>query len=410
MTISAMQGPLVVGFTELSGGVASPGLNSDAGPSLFSGVGLLDPRAFFGYEPCSASGSACAAWGAGLRYPTINAIPMTLSNTIIAAAAHTVGGTAMTLASANADGIAVGVSVTRADTGVIVKNLLKLDPAVASVTATIALGSNVMTVTAVGAPGGHCYNQLCAGMVLKDATNSGYLPTGTYIVGGAWNGQGTGFGGLGTYLLSASATTAISGDNITGLFTNIAANGIPSSFIPFGSSGSVQLWNPADMISRAVSITSTTSQVAQTFTVNGLDVFGYPMTEVITTVGTSATTTNGKKAFKYIYSVTPSVTDGTGSYSVGTQDIVGYPIRTDNFTVGADFDCTMMFNAANIVATTGYVAAVLTTATNSTGDVRGTYALQTASNGTLRYVVTQRPQTAAYGQSALYGVNQFTAW
>ena len=411
MSISAFQGPLIAGFSELVGGAVSPGTNPDAGPSLLSGLGLLDPRAFFGYEPGSAAGSACVGWNSGLRYPTINAIPMTLSATIIAAAAHTVGGTAMTLASANADGIAVGVSVTRADTGAVVKNLLKLDPAVASVTASIPLGSNIMTVTAVGAPGGHCYNQLCAGMVLKDATNSGYLPTGTYIVGGAWNGQGTGFGGLGTYLLSAAATTAISGDNITGLFTNIAANGVLYSFTPFGSSGSVQAWNPGDMISRAVSITSTTSQVVQTFTINGLDVFGYPMTEVITLSGTTATTTNGKKAFKYISSVTPSVTDSTGSYSVGTQDIVGYPIRTDNFTVGADFDCTMMFNAANIVATTGYTAAVLTSpATSSTGDVRGTYALQTSSNGTLRYIVTQRPQPAAYGISALYGVSQYTAW
>src|SRR6185312_8339984 len=355
MSITAHSGPLVVGFTEISGGAASPGINPEAAPSLFPGPALLDPRLYYGYQPGQNFGSVVAGWEDSVRSNTINAIPMTLSSTIIAAAAHTVGGTPMTLASANADGVAVGVSIMRPDTAAVASGLLKLDPAVASVVATIALGSNVMTVTAVNAAGGHCYNQLCPGMVLKDATNAGYLPTGTYVIGGAWNGQGSGFGGLGTYLLSAAATTAISGDTLTGLFTNIVANGVPFSTIPFGPAGTVQLWNPGDMISRAVKIVSTTSQVVQTFTVNGLDVYGYGMTEVITTVGTSATTTNGKKAFKYISSVTPSVTDGTGNYSVGTQDVIGFPLRSDNFQIGADFDTSMMFNNAEIASATGYL-------------------------------------------------------
>lgn len=132
---------------------------------------------------------------------------------------------------------------------------------------------------------------------------------------------------------------------------------------------------------------------------------------MITTVGTSATTTNGLKAFKYIFSVTPSVTDGTGNYSVGTQDVIGYPLRTDNFTVGAEFDLTMMWNTALVAATTGYTAAVLTTPTNATGDVRGTWALTgAASNGTLRFIVAQRPQPAQFGQAALLGNTQYTAW
>lgn len=410
MSVTAFTGPLVVGWTELSGGVASPGLNPEQGPSLLAGLGTLDPRPYFGYEPGQPVGNPIAAWNGSLRGNTVNAMPMTLSATIIAAAAHTVGGTPMTLASTTVDGLAVGVSMYRSDTGAVVKNLLKLDPAVASVVATIASGSNIMTVTAVNAPGGHCYNQICPGMVLKDATNAGFLPVGAYVTGGAWNGLGSGFGGLGTYTLSAAATSAITGDTLTGLFTNIAANNVPYSTIPFGSAGTVQFWNPGDMISRAVSITSTTSQVVQTFTVNGLDVYGYPLTEVITTVGTSAATTLGKKAFKYISTVTPSITDGTGSYSVGTQDVVGFPLRSDNFQVGADFDLSMMFNNASIAATTGYTAAVLTTPTGATGDVRGTYALQTASSGTLRLIFRQGIQPASFGQLGLLGNNQFSAW
>ena len=405
MTITANAGPHVI-FTD-----PIANANPELGPSLIiQGSGLLDPRPFYTYNPGQNLGAFTTGWILNSRITTINAIPMTLSNTIIAAAAHTVGGTAMTLASANADGIAVGVTITRADTGVSVSKLLKLDPLVASVTASIPLNSNIMTVTAVGAAGGHCYNQLCAGMVLKDATNSTYLPTGTYITGWAPNGGGTGIGGLGTYTLSAAATTAISGDNITGIFTNSPV-GYYYSTVPFGQAATIQPYNPTDMISRAVSITSTTSQVVQTFTVNGYDVYGYPMTEVITLSGTTATTTNGKKAFKYIASVTPSVTDATGNYSVGTQDIVGFPLRSDNYQVGQEFDTTLMFNNAVIASATGYTAAVLTTPTNATGDVRGTYALQTSSNGTLRLVVSQTPQVPAYGSAVgLFGNAQFTAF
>jgi len=123
-----------------------------------------------------------------------------------------------------------------------------------------------------------------------------------------------------------------------------------------------------------------------------------------------ATTTNGKKAFKYISSVTPSVTDATGNYSVGTLDIVGFPLRSDNYQVGSDFDVALVMNNAAIVSSTGYVAAVLTTPTATTGDVRGTYALQTASNGTLRFITSQRPQAAAFGQAGLLGNTNYTAW
>lgn len=401
MSISAFQGPLIA-----FGQADSSDSNPELGPSLANaGYGLLDPRAAYNYNPGQNFGSATAGWGAISRITTLNAIPMTASATIIAAAQHTTGGTKLTLASTSVDGLAVGVSVPRVDTGALLTGLLKIDPLVASVTANVPLGSNIMTVTAVNAAGGHAYNQLCQGMVLKDATNAGYLPTGTYITGGGWNGGGTGGGLLGAYTLSAAATTAISGDTLTGLFTGYY------STAPFGQAGTVQFWNPADMCARAVSITSTTSQVAQTFTVNGLDAYLYPVTEVITLSGTGATTTNGKKAFKYIVSVTPSVTDGTGSYSVGTQDLVGLPLRSDAFQVGAEYDVSLMFNNATIAASTGYTAAVLTTPTSSTGDVRGTYALQTSSSGTLRLIATQSPLIGNLNSGiGLFGQPQFASF
>lgn len=386
MGTSAETGPLIV-FGQASTG---NDFNSEKAPSLFvSGTGVLDHRPYYGYDPGQAAGTQTMGWGATSRITTINAIPMTKSATIIAAAANTVNGTPMVLASTSVDGLAVGAAINRADTGAAVTGLLKIDPLVASVTASIPLGSNVMTVTAVNAAGGHCYNQLCIGMVLKDATNAGYLPVGTSIIGMASNaGQlgMTGGGLLGTYLLSAAATTAISGDTITGLFT-----GCPAA-VPYGQQSTVQFWNPADMSARTLLYTcNNASGAGGTFTANGFDVYGYAISETVTIAPGTALTIAGLKAFKFIQSIVPNFTDATYTYSVGTNDVVGLPLRSDAYQVGAEYDVSLMYNNATIAASTGYLAAVLTTPTATTGDVRGTYALQTTSNGTLRLIATQTP-------------------
>ena len=380
MSVTANAGPYV-SFGDAAGN------NPHIGPSLFyAGTGIPDPRTYLGFQV--GRSKIRGAWNATSRITTLNAIPMTKSATIIAAANNVTSGTAMTLASANADGIAVGVQITRSDTGVLSPaTLLKLDPLVASVTANIPLGSNIMTVTAVNSAGGHCYNQLCAGMVLKDATNSTYLPTGTTIIGWSPNGGGTGGGLLGTYTLSAAATTAISGDTITGLYT-----GNPLT-IGYGPDASINFYNPGDMSSRTLLYTcNNSSGVGGTFTTNGFDVYEYPITETVTIAPGSALTIAGTKAFKFIQSITPGFTDGTYTYSVGTNDVIGLPMRSDAYQVGAEYDVSLMWNNATIAASTGYLAAVLTTPTATTGDVRGTYALQSAaSNGTLRVMATQTP-------------------
>lgn len=407
MAITANEGPYVA-FGNLPS--PPPENNPSLGPSLFfAGAALLDPRPFYTYL---GRGRRIAAWNTTSRITTLNAIPMTKSATIIAAAANTVSGTPMTLASTSVDGLAVGVTITRADTNVAAASLLKLDPLVASVVATIALGSNIMTVTAVNAAGGHCYNQLCPGMVLKDATNSTYLPTGTYITGWAANQQGTGAGLLGTYTLSAAATTAISGDTITGLFTG---NSTTPAFLPtvaFGADGTVQCWNPADMSTRTLLYTcNNSSGTGGNFTANGFDVYGYPITETVTIAPSGALTIAGTKAFKFISSITPAFSDATYTYSVGTNDVVGLPLRSDAYQVGAEYDVSLMFNNAAIASSTGYLAAVLTTPTAITGDVRGTYALQTASSGTLRLVATQTPLAANLGTAiGLFGQPHYAAF
>lgn len=388
MSVTANAGPYV------SFGQASyEDNNPQEGPSLFyAAQGILDPRSQFTYAPGSSSAHPFYGFLGTNRIVGVNACPVTLSATLIAAAAHTTSGTKMTLASAAASGLAVGVSITRQDTGVAVTGLLELDPAVAVATATIAAGTTVMNVTALSTGTGD--NVFFPGMTLSGTS----IVAGTTILS-----YGTGTGGLGTYNISTPPSAGISGGTITGKYSG------PALGTAFGSAGTVNLWNPACLLGRAVSITSTTSQVdASTFTVRGFDVYGFPMTEVITLSGTVATTTNGKKAFKYILSVTPNTTDGTGSYSVGTTDIIGLPIRSDTFQAGADYDVSLMMNNAAITSSTGYTKADKTTATASTGDVRGTYALQTASNGTLRFISQHSPVgPALLTSSGLFGVPQY---
>jgi hypothetical protein len=140
-------------------------------------------------------------------------------------------------------------------------------------------------------------------------------------------------------------------------------------------------------------------------------VYGFPMTETVTIAPASALTIAGLKAWKYISSITPGFTDATYTYSVGTNDVIGFPIRSDNFQSGVSFDVSLMMNNAAITATTGYIAAVKTTATATTGDVRGTYALQTSANGTLAFSVKQDPLVPNINSAVgLYGVSQYTAW
>jgi hypothetical protein len=166
------------------------------------------------------------------------------------------------------------------------------------------------------------------------------------------------------------------------------------------------------ILGRAVSVTAATGATYTTATVNGYDVYGYPMTEAITL--TANTTANGKKAFKYIRSVVLSggTADTTHAYSVGTTDIIGLPIRSDFFgdvlvNYAASLTATTLVTAA-----TGYTASVQTTPSATTGDVRGTYEVQTASaTGANRLIVRQSPQLYNIGSIAgLFGATQYSAF
>jgi len=409
MSISAFSGPLVsFGQNTNPNSPTMTDYNPEAGPSLFyNGVALLDQRWPYSYEPGQNFGNVTAGFSVQ-NVQTLNVVPYALSATAISAALATTASTPVILVSSSSTttGVATAVSINRADTGAAVTGLLAID-GYTSVTGYVSNGTsgtagNILIVSTAS------YAPLAVGMVISGTG----VTAGTYITGYApslnvSNGNSA-TGGTGAYYVSNSFAAGTSGSPIT-INAALGTSTVPAtsqSRIAFGQAGTVQLWNPQSLIARAVSITPTSANptASITFTVAGYDIYGYPMSEVIslTTGSTSGTAVNGKKAFKYITSVTPSVTD-TVTYSVGTTDIFGLPIRADNFG-----ELLINYPATVVTANTGFTAAVTTYATTTTGDVRGTYALQTASNGSRRLIVTQSPQAYNIGTTTtgLFGVTQ----
>jgi hypothetical protein len=379
MSITAFSGPVIsYGQNTVGSNPSITDYNPDLGPSLFwGGVARIDPRPNFNYIPGQNFGAFTAGFATS-DAQTISYAPYTLSTSAIAAAANVVSGTAMTLVSTNSTstGVSVSASCTNYNTGATVTGLLMVD-GFASFTGVIA--NSILTVSSLT-------GIISIGMTI---TGTG-VNTGTTIVN-----QLTGApGGVGTY--------TVQGDDTTSSTTITAqATGTTALAQPFGQSNTVYLWNPQAVVSRAVSVTGSSSATGGNILISGYDIYGVPMSEVIAAPA-SATTVNGKKAFKYIASVVPQFTDAH-NYSVGTTDIYGLPLRADFFS-----DVAINYNATVVTASTGFTAAVTTSpATTSTGDVRGTYALQSAADGSKRLSIRQFILPANAGSiTGLFGVTQ----
>ena len=379
MSITAFSGPVIsYGQNTVGSNPSITDYNPDLGPSLFwGGVARIDPRPNFNYIPGQNFGAFTAGFATS-DAQTISYAPYTLSTSAIAAAANVVSGTAMTLVSTNSTstGVSVGASCTNYNTGAAVTGLLMVD-GFASFTGVIA--NSILTVSSLT-------GTISIGMTI---TGTG-VNTGTTIVN-----QLTGApGGVGTY--------TVQGDDTASSTTITAqATGTTALAQPFGQSNTVYLWNPQAVVSRAVSVTGSSSATGGNILISGYDIYGVPMSEVIAAPA-SATTVNGKKAFKYIASVVPQFTDAH-NYSVGTTDIYGFPLRADFFS-----DVSINYNNAVITANTGFTATVTTSpATTGTGDVRGTYALQSAADGSKRLSIRQFILPANAGSiTGLFGVTQ----
>lgn len=119
--------------------------------------------------------------------------------------------------------------------------------------------------------------------------------------------------------------------------------------------------------------------VAGVVTVTGRDWQGNTMTETITLNGT--TVVPGKKAFAFVDSAAVVGDSGSG-FIIGFGDLLGLPFYLDSV------DAVLLELEDNATATAGaFVKGVDTVASATTGDVRGTYAPNSATDGAKNFVL-----------------------
>ena len=296
------------------------------------------------------------------------------------------------------DDLFLGPAVTYMGTG--------LRPYTSTFTGSIA--STTLTVTAMltGTP-------IVVGMYI-DGTS---VTDGSYITG-----FGTGTGGTGTYTVSTASTA--SSTTITA-HTNVPLDNPAPMDLGVGPLGRIYVWDivPQALVTnniaatqtpaaagsltltagtsvksvttaggvtvlqldcpRAVQLTTASGTIvtSRTITVSGYDYYGQAMSEAIATGTTSSAVANvaGKKAFFQISSITISGALPV-AITVGTTDVLGLPVRVFNvsYVASVKSNNTLAQDAGT------FVAADQATATTTTGDVRGTYAPATASNGIVR--------------------------
>jgi len=275
-------------------------------------------------------------------------------------------------------------------------------------TFTGSMSGTTLTVTALlsGAP-------IVVGMYVDGSS----VTDGTYITA-----FGTGTGGTGTYTINQSVTA--SSTTMTG-HTNVPLDNPSPMDLGIGPLGRIYVWDivPQALVTnniaasqtpaaagsltltagtsvksvttaggvsvlqldlpRAVQLTTVSGTIttSRTITVSGYDYYGQAMSEAIATGTTSSAVANvaGKKAFFQITGITISGALPV-AITVGTTDVLGIPVRVFNvsYVASVKSNNTLAQDAGT------FVAADTATATTTTGDVRGTYAPATASNGIVR--------------------------
>jgi hypothetical protein len=147
-------------------------------------------------------------------------------------------------------------------------------------------------------------------------------------------------------------------------------------------------------VPRNLRFTSGGNDTGITFNVAGYDQYGQAMSENVT--GASGGVAAAVKAWYDIFSITPSGTTST-TITVGTGDVFGMPIAVPNKAYVSSVGW-----ANELIKDTGtFTTAVVTTATATTGDVRGTFAPQAnASDGARRLVVSILLSSAQAGSAA----------
>lgn len=169
--------------------------------------------------------------------------------------------------------------------------------------------------------------------------------------------------------------------------TLTAGTGVSTSVDGFGVTRYV-----AD-VPRCVTITSGGNDSGIAFLIRGYDLYGQPLSQLLT--GTNGSTATTKKAFLSVISIVPNGSVAS-TVTAGTSDTFGLPVQL------IDKGYVDVQNWANTTAIDGGTCTVsdqTTPATNLTGDVRGTYAPSTGSNGSNRLVFSQTLNATQIGST-----------
>lgn len=398
MANTAFSGPLIVfGQNPTQPADYNPDIG---GSSLFyAGTGILDPRLPFTFLPGESQSAVDYGWLGVDNITTLSAVPYTASSTAIVASANPTSATlALVTSSSSTTGVYYNnTNFVRSDTGA-TDTVLALD-AYASVTGSFSNG--VLTITASS-------NQMPIGPGMVVISTSGTVSQGTALgtqvvaqltTTGTYStvSQGT----TGTYQTNGNLT-ATSGTVVLA-YQNVQQCAVPNN----AQTPSQGNWSSQALLGRAVSVTAASGATYTTASVNGYDIYGYPMTENITI--TASSTVNGKKAFKYIKSVVLSggTADTTHAYSVGTADVFGFPVRSDTFGDIIVNNASSLVATTLITAATNYLPSDRTTPSATTADVRGTFAA-TSSSGANKLIVRQSPQAYMVPYTTgLFGLTQY---
>ncbi len=366
-------GPLI-GNVVTQGGVQDDALEPTDGPSAdYQASGFADPRYFFNKD--SLSNGRLPIFMNGPDGMFVDALPSASTATPqdIAANQATVSGAAMTLVTTQPSATTNGQCAHM--------------PAAPMV----LFSTGAVVTTGIGLDMGFCYGTTTAGSGTVTVLDSTLFSAGQWIVIGGAGNAGTTVP-LITQVTnpSASATTITvapvalgsvtrgpisSGNAYFGFPSNVSATAVS----PYSAAGVARAFNPLEAVQRVVGINATAGAAGGAFTVNGWDIYGVPMSEVIT-VGAGAAVKYGNKAFKFIKSVVPGVTDAAAHYGVGVGDVIGMPLRSDRWEYLVAF-----VNQAQLTVATGWTQALQPPSgpsTTTTADVRGTVQVGTRGNNT----------------------------
>lgn len=207
-------------------------------------------------------------------------------------------------------------------------------------------------------------------------------------------------------VISATGINVNSGAQFSGAIALNCPNATATNqFMAYGSSGvngqkGVNVWDPSRSLGVLVTVTTAGTDTGRTVNIVGRDIYGVPITQLVTLANTSAVATT--KAFKYITSATLDALP-TGGVSIGIGTVYGLPIRADTLAYVQAFHLT-----SSAVAIT---AAITSAATSTTGDVRGT--VIAAATGTSRLTIFQSVSASNLNlittgtNSGILGVDQF---